>query len=145
MEEEEIKASNSHEHRSSAGESKKRARINANNSSDDEDNERNEGKPSEIGSEFTFSVSQMRTKFKKLLRKCKGATMTIKTAIGIKRFQEKQGYGKWFQALYALVKTRDSCQPEQAHEPSATTPPPQEDSHENSSSADSQVYTYLCR
>ena len=92
---------------------------------------------SERGSEFTFSVSQKHTKFKKLVSECKGASMTIKTATGIKRFQEKQGYEKWFQALDALVKTRDSYRPEQAHEPSASAPPPQENSQENSSSTDS--------
>ena len=29
------------------------------------------------------------------------------------------GYGSWFNQLFALVKTRDSCQPEQAIEPSS--------------------------
>ena len=90
----------------------------------------------ERGTQFTFNVSQMRTKFKKLVSDCKTAAMTIKTATGIKRFQEEQGYGRWFQALYSLVKTRDSCQPEQAHEPSATNPPPDktEDSQASTSS-----------
>lgn len=50
---------------------------------------------------------------------CKRAVLTIKTGTGIKRFQEDKGYGAWFHKLYDIVKTRDSCQPEQAIEPSA--------------------------
>lgn len=69
-------------------------------------------------SKFMFSISQMRTKFKKCISECKNAAMTIKTATGIKRFQDSQGYGKWFPTLFAVVKTRESCQPEQAIEPS---------------------------
>ncbi len=42
----------------------------------------------------------------------------MKTASGIKRFQEERNYGAWFNELFALVKTRDSCQREQAIEPS---------------------------
>lgn len=65
-----------------------------------------------------FTAVQMRTKFKKLISECKKAALTIRTATGIKRFQEEKGYGSWFDQLYPLVKTRDSCQPEQAIEPS---------------------------
>ena len=68
-------------------------------------------------SKFMFSISQMRTKFKKCIRKCKNAAMTLKTATGITRFQDSQGYGKLFPTLFAVVKTRESCQPEQAIEP----------------------------
>ena len=35
---------------------------------------------------------------------------------GLKRFMDNQG--PWFNTLYQWVKTRDSCQPEQAIEPS---------------------------
>ena len=73
----------------------------------------------ERDAEFKFNISQMRTRFKKCVSDCKNAALTIKTATGIRRFQEDQGYGKWFQALFALVKTRHSCQPEQAVEPSS--------------------------
>jgi hypothetical protein len=45
--------------------------------------------------------------------------MTIKTATGIQRFQDEKGYGKWFDLLFLLVKTRDSCQPAMAVEPFA--------------------------
>ena len=69
-------------------------------------------------SKFMFSISQMRTKFKKCVSDCKNAAMTIKTATGIKRFQDNQGYGKWFPTLFAVLKTRESCQLEQALEPS---------------------------
>ena len=41
----------------------------------------------------------------------------MKTGSGIKRLQEERGYGAWFHQLFSLVKTRDSCQPEQAIEP----------------------------
>ena len=37
------------------------------------------------------------------------------------RFVEERGYGKWFNLLYALVKTRNSCQRENACERSAHT------------------------
>ena len=72
--------------------------------------------------EVSFSVVQLRNKFKKLVGECKKAALTIKSASGIKRFQDEKSYGKWFDQLFALVKTRDSCQPEQAIEPSANAP-----------------------
>ena len=53
----------------------------------------------------------------------KAAAMTIKTGTGIKRFQDSQGYGKWFLTLFAVVKTRESCQPQQAIEPSPSPSP----------------------
>jgi hypothetical protein len=46
---------------------------------------------------------------------CKQAALTIKSATGIKIFQED----KAFNQLYSIVKTRDSCNPEIAIEPSA--------------------------
>lgn len=69
---------------------------------------------------FCFTVEQLRSKFKKCVSECKRAALTIKTGTGIKRFQEDKNFGAWFQKLYDIVKTRDSCQPEQAREPSAT-------------------------
>eukprot|EP00794_Sanderia_malayensis_P010300 gene10300-11363_t len=59
-----------------------------------------------------FTAVQMRTKFKKLVAECKKAAMFMKTASGIKRFQEERGYSAWFNQLFLLVKTRDSCQPD---------------------------------
>ena len=71
--------------------------------------------------------------------------MTVQTATGIKRFQEEKGYGKWFEAFYALVKTRDSCQPEQAQEPSATNPSPNktEDSQASTGSKSSSPNLFV--
>ena len=71
------------------------------------------------GEDVPFTTIQLRTKFKKVVAECKKAALVMKTATGIKRFQEEHGYGSWFNQLFALVKTRDSCQPEQAIEPSS--------------------------
>ena len=54
---------------------------------------------------------------------CKKAAVTRKTATGIKRFQEDQGFGKWLTALFEVVKTRESRQPDLALEPSASPSP----------------------
>ncbi len=43
----------------------------------------------------------------------------MKTASGIKRFQEDRGSEKWFNCLLPLIQTRASCQPELALEPSS--------------------------
>ena len=67
-----------------------------------------------------FTIVQLLTKFKKLIGECKKAALPIKSATGIKRFQDNKGYGDWFNPLFNLVKTRDACQPEQAIEPSAS-------------------------
>ena len=76
------------------------------------------------GEIINFSVVQLRNKFKKCVSECKHVAMTIKTATGIKRFQEDKGYSTWFDSLFPLVKTRDSCQPEMAVEPSASSSEP---------------------
>ena len=73
----------------------------------------------ERGDQITFTIQQIRTKFKRCVSDCKQAAMTIKTATGIQRFQDEKGYGKWFDLLFPLVKTRDSCQPAMAVEPCA--------------------------
>ena len=70
------------------------------------------------GESVSFSVDQLRSKFKKCVSECKRVALTIKTATGIKRFLEDKGYGAWFEKLFEIVKTRDSCQPDQALEPS---------------------------
>lgn len=75
----------------------------------------------ERGETITFNIQQTRSKFKSSISECKQAAMTINTATEIKRFQKEKGYGKWFDVLFPLVKTRDSCQPDMAIEPSATT------------------------
>ena len=66
--------------------------------------------------EFEFTLEQIRNKFTKLIAVCKTAALTIKTASGITRFQDQRDFGKWFPKLFALVKSRDSSQPEQAIE-----------------------------
>jgi hypothetical protein len=73
----------------------------------------------ERNEEFNFSVNQLRSKFKKCVAECKKIALTIKTATGVQNFIRERGYGATFNHLYALVKTRDSCNPEKAVEPSA--------------------------
>ena len=62
-------------------------------------------------------MAQTRTKFKRCLSLCRNALLQAKTASGIKRFQEDQELGAWFNKLLSVVKTIDSCQPEQSIEP----------------------------
>ena len=64
-----------------------------------------------------YTVIQIRNKFKKIVAECKKASLIMKTASGVKGFQEEKNYGTWFNQLFALVKPRESCQPEQAIEP----------------------------
>ena len=52
---------------------------------------------------------------------CKKIPLTIKTASGTQNFVCERGYGATFNELYALVKTWDSCNPEKAVEPSASS------------------------
>ena len=74
----------------------------------------------ERNKEYPYSLIQTRTKFKNCISLCKAAAMTMKTSSGIKRFQEDKNLGPWFNQLFPLVKSRESAQPEQAIEPSAT-------------------------
>ena len=78
-----------------------------------------------------FNVSQLRNKFKKCVGDCKKVALTIKTATGMKKIQREKGYGAWFDQLFALIKTRDSCKPESAIEPSAN-----KDDHEEAGKDD---------
>ena len=73
------------------------------------------------GSSVPFTVAQVRAKFKKCISECKKAALTIKTAAGVKRFQD-DNYGVWFDRLFELVKTRDSCHPDLATEPLMNVP-----------------------
>ena len=72
------------------------------------------------GEVITSTVPQLRSKFKKCVSVYKRAVLTQKAATGIKRFQEYRGFGKWFHALLEVVRTRDSCRPEWALEPSSS-------------------------
>lgn len=56
------------------------------------------------------------------MSECKRAALPIKTGTSIKRFQEDKNLGAWFQKLYDIVKTRDSCHPEQARQSLTSTP-----------------------
>ena len=67
--------------------------------------------------EFTYNSPQTRTKFKRYVSICREAALAIKTASGIKRFQEEKEFGPWFQKLYKVACTMDNCQPEQLIEP----------------------------
>ena len=51
---------------------------------------------------------------------CKKAALTIKTSTGIKRFQDENELGQWFDQLYPIVKTRDLCNPESGVESSSS-------------------------
>ena len=68
-------------------------------------------------SSFPFTIQQMRNKFKWCVSMCKKVALTIQTATGIKRFVEDKGFSKWFDLLFPLIKSSDSCQPERAIEP----------------------------
>jgi hypothetical protein len=72
------------------------------------------------GEEVPFDNIQVRTKFKKVVSECKHVVLTIKTASGIERFIEGKDYRKWFNDLFAIVKTCDACRPELAVEPSCS-------------------------
>ena len=61
----------------------------------------------------------MRTKFKWCYSTCKKVSLTIKTVNDATRFIDEKGYEKWFDLLYPLIKSRDSCQPVKPSEPSA--------------------------
>ena len=95
--------------------------------------------------EFHSKQVQLRNKFKKAVAECKKAALTIKSATGIRRFQDEKNDGPWFNKLFGLVKTRDSCQPEQAIEPSADAASPQPDSSTGIASLNSSDEMYVPR
>lgn len=68
---------------------------------------------------FSFSIQHIRSKFKICISDCKKVVFTIKTATGIKRFQDEKGYARWFDHLYPVIKSRDFCQMERVFEHSA--------------------------
>ena len=43
--------------------------------------------------------------------------MTVQTATGIPKFRDNKSLGSWFNQLYPVVKSRESCQPERGLEP----------------------------
>ena len=72
-------------------------------------NERNE--------DFCFDVTQTRQKFKRCVTLCRNAVMKVKTASGIKRFQEDKELGNWFGKLLPLISSMENCQPQHSIEP----------------------------
>ena len=93
------------------------------------------------GHEVRFTVEQVRNKLKKLITECKRVALTVKTATGVNRFQEEKNYGPWFPMLFALVKSRDSCQPdassENVNEESRASPASVQDSDESTGNGSS--------
>ena len=69
------------------------------------------------GVSFDFTVNQTPQKLRRCVGMCRNAALKIKTASGIKRFQEDKDFGMWFPHLLAVVQLMDNCQPEQAIEP----------------------------
>ena len=69
---------------------------------------------------FPFSVYQLRNKFKKCISECKKIALTVKTSTGVKRVQDEKQLGSWFNQLFPLVQTRDSCNPDMAIESSSS-------------------------
>ena len=65
----------------------------------------------------TYDDIQLRNKFKSCVCICKKAALTIRTATGIAKFRDGKCIGSWFDKLYPLIKSRDSCQPERGMEP----------------------------
>ena len=49
---------------------------------------------------------------------CKTAAMTVQISTGIPNFRDDKRLGSWFNQLYPVVKSRESCQLEQGLEPS---------------------------
>ena len=74
----------------------------------------------ERGEEFPYDVNQTRQKFRRCIQACRAAALKAKTTSGIKRFQESKDYGQCFNKLMQYISTMDSCQREQAIQPSAT-------------------------
>ena len=69
---------------------------------------------SERDEPYPYDIKQTRTKFKRCVSLCRAAALKIKTASGIKRFQEEKEFGKWFGKLFPVITSMTSCQREQA-------------------------------
>ena len=74
----------------------------------------------ERGEKFPYDVNQTRQKFLRCVQACRAAALKTNTTSGIKRFQVSKDYGQWFNKLMQHISMMDSCQREQAIEPSAT-------------------------
>ena len=76
------------------------------------------------GYTLPYDIVQTKTKIKRCQKICRLAAMTVKTASGIKRFQEEKSLGNWFNKLLPIVMSAPNCQPDQAIEPSQITGTP---------------------
>ena len=74
----------------------------------------------ERGEKFPYDVNQTRQKFLRCVQACRAAALKTNTTSGIKRIQVSKDYGQWFNKLMQHISMMDSCQREQAIEPSAT-------------------------
>ena len=71
---------------------------------------------------FEVTVTQARNKFKKLVSECKAQSLTQRTATGLNHYKVEKGYGgKWWDALFTLVASRESSDRSNNIEPSADT------------------------
>ena len=52
------------------------------------------------GETFSYTVAYSRTRFKRCVSLCREAAPKIKTASGIKRFQEEKHFGSWFNPIH---------------------------------------------
>eukprot|EP00794_Sanderia_malayensis_P021050 gene21050-23105_t len=62
-------------------------------------------------------LANTRNKFKRCVGLRREAALKVKTASGIKRFQEDKEFGRWFSKLYPVITSMVNCQPQQAIEP----------------------------
>ena len=88
---------------------------------------------------FEYDLKQTRGKFKRCIGICKDASMKIKTASGITRFQEDKEYGTWFNKLFNAMKSTASCHPEQSTEPDSQNYGSSSDSEERGTNSNSST------
>ena len=88
---------------------------------------------------FEYDAKQTREKFKCNIGICKDATMKIKTASGITRFQEDKEYGTCFNKLFNVMKSTANCQPEQSIEPDSQNYDSSSDSEERGTNSNAST------
>ena len=88
---------------------------------------------------FEYDVKQTRKKFKRCIGICKDAAMKIKTASGMRHFQEDKEYGTWFNQLFNVMRSTANCQPEQSIEPDSQNYGSSSDSEERGTNSNSST------
>ena len=88
---------------------------------------------------FEYDVKQTREKFKRCIGIFKDASVKIKIAFGITRFQEDKEYGTWFNKLFNVLKSTASCQPDQSIEPDSQNYGSSSDSEERGTNSNSST------